>query len=321
MRVAYFFSRTTQHVTRPTLNLKPSPFTLTDTHAHLYWDKFDEDRDAVIARCAEFNVTRVLIPGTTVETSLASVKLAESHPHLFAAIGVHPTDALEWNDETENELRKIAKRPLPSLPPEGEGTVSPPWGEMSVGQREVVAIGEIGLDYYWDRAPHDVQKRVLLEQLSLAEELKLPVVLHLREKGDAPAGNCSADLLEMLNQWHASLRSGKNPLAECPGVLHSFSGTREIAEEAIALGFMIGVTGPITYKKMSQRREMLASLPLEKILIETDSPFLSPHPKRGKRNEPANVRFIAEKLAELHGKKPREIAEITTANAARLFNW
>ena len=312
------FSLPLTHLTR-----KRSHMTLTDTHAHLYWDRFDEDRDAVITRCAEFGVTRVLVPGTTVETSLSAVKLAESHPNLFAAIGIHPTDALTWTNETKDELRKMAIRPHPNLPPSGEGTVSPPRGEMSVGQRgaKIVAIGEIGLDYYWNRAPHDLQKRVLQEQLSLAEELKLPAVLHLREKNDAPEGNCSADLMSMLNQWHASLRSRGNPLAKCPGVLHSFSGTREIAEEAIKLGFMIGVTGPITFKKMPRRREVLASLPLEKILIETDSPFLTPHPKRGKRNEPAYVRFIAEKLAEIHDKETREIATITTANAARLFNW
>ena len=293
---------------------------LTDTHAHLYWERFDEDRDAVIARCAEFNVTRVLIPGTTVETSLASVKLAKSHPHLFAAIGIHPTDALTWTEETKDELRRLAFFPHPNLPPRGKGTNSPP-PEGRLKRGAVVAIGEIGLDYYWDHAPHDVQRRVLLEQLSLAEELKLPVVVHLREKGDALEGDSAVDLLKMLNQWHASLRSSENPLAKYPGVLHSFSGTREIAEEAIRLGFMIGVTGPVTFKKMSQRREMIASLPLKSLLIETDSPFLSPHPKRGKRNEPANVRFIVEKIAELHGKSTREIAEITTANAARLFNW
>ncbi len=291
---------------------------LTDTHAHLYWDRFDEDRDAVIARCADFNVTRVLIPGTTVQTSLSAVKLAESHPNLFAAIGIHPTDALEWTDETKDALREIA------LSPRSDGFSRPSRntkGLKPLLRRKIIAIGEIGLDYYWDRAPHDVQKSVLEEQLSLAEELKLPVVLHLREKGDATEGDCALDLLKTLKKWHASLRSSSNLLVKYPGVLHSFSGTREIAEEAIKLGFMIGVTGPITFKKMSQRREMIASIPLEKILIETDSPFLTPHPKRGKRNEPANVRFIAEKIAEIHGKETREIAAITTANAARLFNW
>jgi TatD DNase family protein len=270
---------------------------LTDTHAHLYFDKFDKDLDAVLARAAEAGVTRILIPGITRETSLAAVKLAQSHPMLFAAIGIHPTDAPEWDDETENELRKIAKRP------------------------KIVAIGEIGLDYYWQRAPHDLQKEILAKQLSLAEELNLPVVLHLREKDDAPAGNCAADLLGMLEKWQTSLKSRSHPLAKCPGVLHSFSGTREIAQKAIQLGFMIGVTGPVTFKKAEARREMLASIPPENLLIETDAPFLAPQPKRGKRNEPAYVHFVAEKLAELHHKTTREIAEKTAANAARLLNW
>ena len=303
--------RNTQYEIRPTLNLKLETFPLTDTHAHLYWDRFDKDRDAVIARCTDFNVKRILIPGTTVKTSLASVKLAESHPNLFAAIGIHPTDALEWADETKDELRKlVATRPDRFSKP-----VRPQL------HSKIVAIGEIGLDYYWDRAPHEIQKRVLQEQLSLAEELELPVVLHLREKGDAPEGDCAVDLLEMLSKWVASLRSRAHSLATNPGALHSFSGTITAAEKAIQLEFMIGVTGPITFKKASKRREIIASLPMEKILIETDSPFLTPHPKRGKRNEPANVRFIAEKIAEIHGKETREIAAITTANAARLFNW
>ena len=147
------------------------------------------------------------------------------------------------------------------------------------------------------------------------------MVLHLREKDDAPEGNCAADLLGMLEKWVASLRSRSHPLAKRPGVLHSFSGTREIAQAAIDLGFFIGVTGPVTFKKAQARREVIASIPLDNLLIETDSPFLAPQPKRGKRNEPAYVRFVAEKIAELHDKTTREVAETTTANAARLFNW
>jgi len=240
---------------------------------------------------------RILVPGITLETSLASVKLAESHPTVFAAIGIHPTDALTWTDETRDALYEMAKNP------------------------RVKAIGEIGLDYYWDRAPHDLQKEILQDQLSLAEELSLPVVLHLREKDDAPHGNCADDLLSILSKWVASLRYRANSLVTHPGVLHSFSGTIETAQKAIQLGFMIGVTGPVTFRNASHRREVIASIPPEHLLIETDAPFLAPHPKRGKRNEPANVRFVAEKIAELHNQPPREIAEITTANAARLFNW
>jgi len=220
---------------------------LTDTHCHLYFNKFDDDRDEVIARAAKEGVTRILVPGITLETSLASVKLAESHPAVFAAIGVHPTDALTWTEQTRDALCEMAKSPHPSLPHKGEGA-------------KVVAIGEIGLDYYWDRAPHDLQKQVLHEQLSLAEELSLPVVLHLREKDDAPHGNCATDLLGMLEKWVASLKSRANPLASRPGVLHSFSGTFETAQRAIQMGFMIGVTGPVTFKNAAARREVIASI-------------------------------------------------------------
>ncbi len=271
--------------------------TLTDTHCHLYFNKFDDDRDDVIARATEAGVTRILVPGITLETSLASVKLADAHPTVFAAIGVHPTDALTWTKDTRSKLRKLAQNP------------------------RVKAIGEIGLDYYWDSAPHALQQEILHTQLDLAEELDLPVVLHLREKDDAAHGNCTEDLLTLLGDWVASLRSRAHSRASRPGVLHSFSGTIETAQKAIGLGFMIGVTGPVTFKNAHQRREVITSLPSDHLLIETDAPFLAPHPKRGRRNEPAYVAFVAEKVAELYAKTPAEIAETTSANAARLFSW
>ncbi len=270
---------------------------LTDTHCHLYFNKFDDDRDEVIAHASQEGVTRILVPGITRETSLASVKLAESHPTVFAAVGVHPTDALTWTKTMRDELHEIAKSP------------------------HVKAIGEIGLDYYWDRAPHDLQKDILQEQLSLAEELNLPVVIHLREKDDAPHGACADDLLGLLEKWAVSLKARTHSLSTHPGVLHSFSGTIETARKAVQLGFMIGVTGPVTFKNAVQRREVIASVPPEHLLIESDAPFLAPHPHRGRRNEPAYVKLVAEKVAELHNQTPREFAEITTANAARLFNW
>ncbi len=248
-------------------------------------------------RATEAGVTRILVPGITHETSLASVKLADAHPTVFAAIGIHPTDALTWTKDTPDKLRELAQNP------------------------HVVAIGETGLDYYWDAAPHDLQKRILKKQLSLAEELDLPVVLHLREKNDAPHGNCVEDLLSLLGDWVASLRSRMHSLASRPGVLHSFSGTSETAQRAIDLGFMVGVTGPVTFKNAHQRREVISSIAPEHLLIETDSPFLAPQPHRGRRNEPAYVSFVAEKVAELYAKTPAEIAEITSANAARLFSW
>ncbi len=296
---------------------------LTDTHAHLYFNKFDDDRDEIIARAEEADVTRILVPGITRETSLAAVKLAESHPIVFAAIGVHPSDAWTWTERTKDALREMAisspcSKDFSPSALRDRRLKSSLRGEL---HPKIKAIGEIGLDYYWDRAPHDVQQHILREQLFLAEELNLPVVLHLREKDDAPHGACADDLLGMLEEWAASLRSRANPLATHPGALHSFSGTLETAQKAIQLGFMIGVTGPITFKNASARREVIASIPPEHLLIETDAPFLAPHPQRGKRNEPTYVRLVAEKIAELHNQTTREIAEITTANAARLFNW
>lgn len=270
---------------------------LTDTHCHLDLEKFDADRREVIERALAAGVTRILVPGITLKSSRAIVKLAESHPSLFAAVGVHPNDSTTWDPQTIPALRELATN------------------------LKVVGIGEIGLDYYWNAAPRDHQQKVLREQLALAAELELPVSLHARETGDAPDGDCARDLLQILEEWAGRLRVEKNPLAERPGVWHSFSGTRQSAEKAIALNFYIGVTGPLTYKNAQERREVIAVLPLERLLVETDAPYLAPDPKRGKRNEPAFVMFTVEKLATLHSLTPDQVAETTTSNAARLFAW
>ncbi len=275
---------------------------LTDTHCHLDLDTFDEDRATVIQRAVEAGLTRILIPSLTLNSSLTVVKLAESHPMLFAGVGIHPTEARTWNTETRKELRRI---------------ISP----KDIVHKKIVAIGEIGLDYYWDAAPPDLQKSVLKAQLDLAEECSLPVIIHLREKDDAEHGACASDLMEILEEWADRLKRGKNPLAERPGVLHSFAGSRETAERGIALNFYIGVTGPITFKNAARKREIVAALPLDHLLIETDAPFLAPAPHRGKRNEPAFVGHIADKIAEIHSKRPEETAAVTSANAARLFAW
>jgi TatD DNase family protein len=270
---------------------------LTDTHCHLDFKKFDTDRQEVLARAWEAGVTRILIPGIDLVSCVRVVRLAESHPRLFAAIGVHPSDSLTWDGQTISALR-----------------------ELSISQK-VVAIGEIGLDYYWDAAPREHQKKILDEQLSLAEELQLPVVIHMREKEDKAGGECSDDLFLILERWTRTLKSNNNPIAERPGVLHSFSSTLEVAQKAIELGFFIGVTGPVTFKNAIQKRSLIAQLPLEKLLIETDAPYLSPIPKRGKRNEPAYVAFIADKIAEIHSSTREQVANITTSNADRLFGW
>ncbi len=267
---------------------------LTDTHCHLDLDKFDNDRDAVVQRASDAGLTRILIPALTLDSSRVAVKLADSHPILFTAIGVHPNDALTWNDETRDGLKKLAAT-----------------------SKKIVAIGEIGLDYYWNDAPRDVQQKVLKEQLALAEELNLPVIIHLREKGDAEHGVCASDLMKILEDWAIRSKSGK----EAKGVLHSFSGSLETAQCAVDLGFYIGVTGPVTYKNADKKRQVIASLPLDRLLIETDAPFLAPIPHRGKRNEPAFVSHIADKIAEVHSRTPQEVAMNTTSNATRLFSW
>jgi TatD DNase family protein len=268
----------------------------------LDFDQFDADREAVLERAARAGVERILIPGLTLTSSRSAVKLTENHPMLYAAIGVHPTEASKVESQTSDfrcsifeEFRGLAQNP------------------------KVKAVGEIGLDYYWDAAPHDLQQRILREQLDLAIELELPVVIHFREKGDATDGPCASDLMRVLEEWVNRLGRGKSSLEERPGVLHSFSGSREMAQRAIGLNFYIGVTGPVTYRK--DRQELIASLPLARLLIETDAPFLAPSLHRGKRNEPAFVALIADKIAALHSCNLEQAAAVTSANALRLFGW
>lgn len=271
--------------------------TLTDTHCHLDFERFDADRPEVISRARAVGVARILIPGIDLPSSRRAVQLAETDPMLFAAIGVHPNDSLTWSAQTLDDLRALAAHP------------------------KVAAIGEIGLDNYWDAAPHDHQRMVLQAQLNLAAERGLPVIIHLREKGDADHGPCAGDVLSTLEEWVTRLRAAGSALAARPGVLHSFSGNLATARRALDLNFYIGLTGPVTYKNAETKRLMVADLPLDKILIETDSPYLAPVPRRGQRNEPAFVRHIADKIAEIHNIDPEEVAAVTTANAARLFSW
>ncbi len=280
---------------------------LTDTHCHLDLEKFDPDRDAVIVRARQAGLARILIPGLTVASSKAAVKMAASHQMLYAAVGVHPNDLDTWDGQAISNLRHLVKQDA--------NTSTIHKGVL------VVAIGEIGLDYYWNSSTRPVQMGILRDQLALASELRLPVVLHCREKEDVEQGACSEDLIDILDDWVASLNATRSSLRERPGVLHSFSGSLQTAQRAIMLGFFIGVTGPITYKNADNRRRVLAGLPLERLLIETDAPFLAPHPHRGKRNEPAFVTHIADKIAEIKSRTPQEVAAVTTRNAAQLFAW
>lgn len=276
-----------------------APWHYADTHCHLDMKRFDSDRDLVLDRAREAGVDRCLVPALNVASTRRAIALADVYPGLFAAIGIHPTEAHSSIESDIEEFERMASHP------------------------RVVAIGEIGLDYYWvtDAAERSLQREVLCQQLGLASRLKKPVVLHMREAGDAESGACADDLLRILEDWLSERRSIDPQAAQPAGVLHSFSGSLEAAQRAIELGFYIGVTGPITYAKAERRRQKTASLPLERLLIETDAPFLAPEPHRGQRNEPAFVVHIADRIAEIQSRTPREVAEATSANAERLFAW
>ena len=256
------------------------PATLVDTHCHLDFERFDHDREAVVARAVAAGVTQIVVPATNIENCAAVVALAERYEPVYAAVGIHPNSTAVWQDNYVGVLRDLARH------------------------EKVVAIGEIGLDYYWDRSPANIQQRALAMQLELAAELGLPVILHNRES--------SADLLAVVRQ---SSLAGE-PEA---GVFHSFSADWETAVAALDLGFYLGFTGPVTFKKADDLRRLAARVPLDRLLVETDAPFLTPHPYRGKRNEPAYVTHVAERLAALHNLPTAEFAQQTTANARRLF--
>jgi TatD DNase family protein len=272
---------------------------LTDTHCHLDFNKFDEDRGTVIQRAVEAGVSRILIPALEHESSLSAIRLAESHPPLFAAVGFHPTDLDKFSEQAFDEVKQLASHP------------------------KVVAIGEIGIDYYWVKEPEAraFQLEALQQQLTFAAAINKPVIIHMREQDDAWLGQASLDLLRILSEWHRELEAQDHSLAEKPGVLHSFNGNLETAQKALALHFYIGVTGPVTYKNAEEKRNIIKQIPLTQLLIETDAPFLTPVPQRGKRNEPAFVRYIADKIAEIHKTTREQVAEITARNAAHLFGW
>lgn len=272
---------------------------LTDTHCHLDFNKFDEDREAVLARALEAGVHRILIPALDYESSLSALKLAESDPYLYAAVGFHPTDLDKFTNKTFEETKELAGHP------------------------KVVAIGEIGIDYYWvkEREERAFQLDALRLQLAWAASIHKPVVIHMREEEDVWFAQASVDLIRILGEWHRELRANDNPLADKPGVLHSYNGNLETAQKAIALNFYIGVTGPVTYKNAEEKRKIIEQLPLDRLLIETDAPFLTPVPHRGKRNEPAFVSYIADKIAEIHRTTREQVAQITAKNAAHLFGW
>ena len=264
-------------------------FYLADTHCHLDFRLFDTDREAVLARCSEAGVSHLLNPGIDVESSKQAIILAERNPQIYAAVGVHPNDGQGWKPETIHSLRSMAKH------------------------SKVVAIGEIGLDFYRNQTEKPLQMRIFREQLELAGEMGLPVIVHSRQSG--------ADVLMLLAHWREELARVGSTLVDQPGVLHSFEGDLELALKAIEMSFFLGIGGPVTFKNAPEKRALLAALPLDVLLLETDSPFLAPHPHRGERNEPAYIRWVAEAVATLTNTPLSSVARITSHNAARLFEW
>ena len=263
----------------------PEPLLL-DTHAHLDDPRFGGGVEAVLARARAAGVVRVVTIGVDLATSRRAVELARGFPtDLRAAVGMSPHDAADYDDAVAIELEGLSREP------------------------GVVAWGEIGLDYFHDRAPREAQRRVFRDQMRRARRLGLPAVIHCRE--------AHADLSACLEE------AGSYPgLDEPPfGVLHCFSGTADDARRAIGLGYLIGIGGSVTFTNARRLRETVLSLPLDAIVLETDAPYLAPHPHRGKPNEPALLRLTAEKTAELFGVDFGELARQTTANARRLFRW
>jgi TatD DNase family protein len=253
---------------------------LIDSHCHLDQDAFDADRAAVIARARAAGVRRLITRGAggPLASNHAAVALAESDPDVFAAVAVHPHDASDVTDDTWDELRRLWAHP------------------------QVVAVGETGLDYYYEHSPAEVQQRHLRRFVREAARANLPLVIHCRD--------AFPDLLRIFAEENA---------AAVGGVIHCFSGSPEEAEACLALGFALSFSGIVTFKTADRLREVVRRTPRDRILIETDAPFLAPIPHRGKRNEPALVRSVAEEIARVLGLELAEVARLTTANTERAF--
>lgn len=250
---------------------------LFDTHAHYDADAFDADRLELLASMPGRGVELILNPGCDVPSSRAAVELAERFPFVYAAVGVHPEECGGWTGGELEALRELARHP------------------------KVRAIGEIGLDYYWEEnPPRELQKEVLHAQLELAEELDLPVIIHDRE--------AHGDCLEIVRAH-----------PKVTGVYHCYSGSLEDAKVLVKLGWMLSFTGSITFKNARKAPEIIEWLPMDRIMVETDSPYLTPVPYRGKRNDSGYVRLVAEKIAEIKGLDPEEVARITLENGRRFF--
>lgn len=246
-----------------------------DSHAHYNDEQFDIDRDTLLASLPEAGIVGIINCGTDIASSLASLKMAEKYPFVYAACGYHPESALEFTDECLSEIEKM------------------------LSHEKCVAVGEIGLEYHYDFVPKDVQKYVFEKHLQLAVKHDMPVIVHDRE--------AHADTMELLNKYKPR------------GVLHCYSGSAEMAKEVLKLGMYIGLGGAVTFKNAVKPVEVAEMIPADRLLLETDCPYMSPVPMRGKRNNSAYIEYVAEKIADIRGASAQEILDITAENTKKLF--
>ncbi|OGI17081.1 MAG: hydrolase TatD [Candidatus Melainabacteria bacterium RIFOXYA12_FULL_32_12] len=254
-------------------------YKLIDTHAHMDFDVYQDNLDEILENARSIGVGKIIVPGVTIKDIPRIIELIEKYDYLYGAVSQHPSDVKDWDENCYNKLKKYAQHP------------------------KIVAIGETGLDYYWDKTHIDLQKHVFKEHIKLAKELNLPLIIHNRD--------AHADTLEILKETQSE---------KVGGVMHCFSGSAEFAIECIKAGFYIALGGPVTFKNAKKPKEVAKAVPLEKLLLETDSPFLSPHPYRGERNDPSKIKLVAEEIAKIKEIPLEEVAYATTQNAKKLFN-
>lgn len=248
-----------------------------DTHAHYDDEQFNEDRVELLNSMEEQGVGTIINVSATYNSCRKVIALAKEYPFVYAAVGIHPDEVGSLNEETFAQMKELFK------------------------EEKMVAVGEIGLDYYWDNEPREVQKKWFIRQLELARELDLPVLIHSRE--------AAADTMEIMKE-HAKGLSG---------VIHCYSYSKEMAQEYIKMGFYIGVGGVVTFKNAKKLKEVVENIPLTSIVLETDCPYMAPEPNRGKRNNSAYIRYVAEKIAELKGITYEEVVEQTEKNARDMY--
>lgn len=251
---------------------------LFDTHVHLNARQYEEDRDEVIKRAFTTGVSRMVVVGFDRETIPLAIEIAEAYENIYAAVGWHPVDAIDFTDEDLAWIEELSAHP------------------------KVVALGEMGLDYHWDKSPKDIQKEVFRKQIRLAKKLQMPIIIHNRE--------ATEDIIDILKAEDA---------AEVGGIMHCYNDSVDYLQTCLDMDFYISLGGPVTFKNATLPKEVAKQVPLDRLLIETDAPFLTPHPYRGKRNEPAYVKLVAEQIADLRGISLEELGQATTKNACELF--